>query len=165
MQASKPAFLVSAVLAFVALLLGAADASQWVPMDIRPVVTKAAPVEFTDGMAYHSDDNDEIMACVGFTNRSAQEVDAVKVRFFEMDSYFDPVWSGDLSIDGTFSPNVPIQVKRALNGMPNDPTRCWTSSLGVRDARSIIVRVEKVLFADGTIWTNPLIGSNKPLAL
>ena len=71
--------------------------------------------------------------------------------------------SDDKQITGTFVPHVEIGVSLNIWGTPNDvDKRCWTGYLSVPQTKRLAVRVEKVLFTDGSVWSNPLYGTSTP---
>lgn len=129
------------------------------------ISTPGMPIEFIEAEAYQDDDKRMTLACVGFIDHSPITATALKLRYFQLDAFGDVQTSNDMSITGEFSSGVPIRITRALNGQPNGNAaeRCYESYSSGKETRSVVVRLEKVLFSDGSVWTSPLNGLSTPL--
>jgi hypothetical protein len=141
-----------------------AASAEWQSLPSRAIILAGSPVELIETDAYRWDDKTSILSCVGFVNHSLKTATAIKIRIFQVDSFMDVETYQDYSIEGTFSTDVRIKIKRALNGMPNDSEgRCLSLVLYASQTKTIVPRIEKVLFSDGSVWESPLMGHSKPL--
>jgi hypothetical protein len=149
------------------LILGTvlpARASVEIPM--RFVLQPGMPVEIVEAVAYQSDDKGQTAACIGFVNRGTLTATALKLRYFQVDAFGEVQTSEEMSITGDFAPSVPIKIKRSpISGLPNGyaAERCYSSYSRGSETRQVIVRVQKVLFSDGTIWTSPYNKLSTPM--
>ncbi len=145
------------------LLAGTARAADrgfpgWARLDVA-LVPETSPVDVIEQMSFKNEANTKLFSCVGFVNRGPQVALGIRFRFFQIGSYGDVLTSGDKLIDGNFAPNVPIKVKIKVSGAPDDSEgRCWQSFALVDKTQKIMVRVERVVYIDGSVWTSPSYG-------
>lgn len=89
---------------------------------------------------------------VGFTILGTKTATAVEFRFDLYDAFKTHLSDRYATREGKFSPGVPIEIRRAaLTGaaIPDfQEVNLWP-------VKSVGCSVAKILYADGTVWTNP----------
>jgi hypothetical protein len=91
---------------------------------------------------------DTMVSVPEFTNTSQQTIDAVQFKIDFYDAFDASLGSEEVQKAGTFSPGVQIRVKR-LFGIPLEYDCLYPASNAVKTTCS----VDKVRYADGTLWT------------
>lgn len=133
--------------------------AEWTALPTAIISLQDSPLYISEVVAYRTDDHGETLACVGFVNVGLQEARAVKFMVFESDAFDEVLRHDTLTIEGRFSPNIQIKVLRAVNGVPRNAERCYDTSMSNSKTQKIIVRLEQVLWQDGTVWTSPTAGA------
>ena len=99
------------------------------------------------------------VTCLSFTNGEARDVRAVQFTFDFFDAFDTKVatFTGDRV--GDFSPGTliegPHDPSLALGANREPALNCWIYTGIVGSLSSVKVRIQKVRFADGTIWSGP----------
>ena len=152
------------VLALILIAVLPAGASVEIPMQF--VLQPGMPIEIVEADAYQSDEKDQTVACIGFINHGTLTATALKLRYFQVDAFGEVQTSDEMSITGDFAPGIPIKIRRSpISGLPNGyaAERCYNSYHYGSETRRVIVRVQKVLFSDGSIWTSPYYRLSTPM--
>lgn len=97
--------------------------------------------------------------CISFRNESTRDIQAVKFGFTYVDAFDSPIaqFSGDRV--GQFSPGVTIEGPSdpsLSNGSNNTAAlNCWRDTQQIASLSSVQVRVLKIRYFGGEVWSNP----------
>lgn len=109
------------------------------------------------------------LACMTFSNATERAIQAVRfdLTSAQPQNPLDPDIHSQGHIDrvGSFAPGVAIRAPARFMGTVNRNSsaliNCWSTDLPSNIKTQLGISIEKVVYADGTVWVNP---SPQPLA-
>src|ERR1700680_1290780 len=120
------------------------------------------PIQVTNSFTYAYDQT-HWATCVSFKNATDKLIVAVQFKFTYVDAFDTPIQTNRGDRVGEFAPGVLIEGAKSPDQLPGpgiggDNIRqhsenCWEVLIVAGSLSKITTEVQKVRYADGTIWT------------